>query len=204
MARILAQTLDCAGILYKNACAGSYPQGATMSTTPARIRIDAPSGDYVLTNGTSSISFKTRHMYRLGPVKGHLSVRSGNLHGVEGHCRLRRERGCRSLELHDPQPHSRRSRPLPDVPGIKKNPTWTYESSSVVQEGEDLVVKGTFTVRGNSAPVSLIIDRVEAAPNGELMIHAHGEVDRYALGVTTLRGMAARLLAFDVETRKTA
>jgi polyisoprenoid-binding protein YceI len=89
--------------------------------------------------------------------------------------------------------------------GVKKNPTWTYESNSVVQEGADLVVRGTFTVRGNSAPVSLVVDRVEATPGGELTIHAHGEVDRYALGVTTLRGMAARLLTFDLElTAKTA
>jgi polyisoprenoid-binding protein YceI len=176
-----------------------------MSTTPARIKIDAPPGDYVLTNGTSSISFKTRHMYGLGPVKGHLSVRSGNLHVVEGIA------GSGVNAVVEASSFTTRN-PIRDVHvrsrmffGIKKNPTWTYESSSVVQEGEDLVVKGTFTVRGNSAPVSLIIDRVEAAPNGELMIHAHGEVDRYALGVTTLRGMAARLLAFDVEiTAKTA
>jgi hypothetical protein len=53
--------------------------------------------------------------------------------------------------------------------------------------------------------VSLVVDRVEAAPSGELTILAHGEVDRYALGVTALRGMAARLLTFDIElTAKTA
>src|ERR1700737_742234 len=52
--------------------------------TTTKTRIDAPAGDYVLTNGSSSISFKTRHMYGLGPVKGHLSVRSGNLHVVDG------------------------------------------------------------------------------------------------------------------------
>ena len=89
--------------------------------------------------------------------------------------------------------------------GVKKSPTWTYESTSVVQEGDDLVVKGTFTVRGNSAPVSLVVDGIEAAPSGELTIHAHGEIDRYALGVRTLRGLAARLLTFQIElTAKSA
>ena len=53
-----------------------------MTTTTTRIH--APAGEYVLTNGASSISFRTRHMYGLGPVKGRLSVRSGNLHLAEG------------------------------------------------------------------------------------------------------------------------
>jgi polyisoprenoid-binding protein YceI len=170
-----------------------------MTTTPAKTTIDAPAGDYVLTNGVSSILFKTRHMYGLGRVKGQLSVRSGYLHVVEGIA------GSAVNAVVEASSFTTRN-VIRDVHvrsriflSVKKNPTWTYESTSVVQEGADLVVKGTFTVRGNSAPVSLIIDRVEAAPNGELTIHAHGEVDRYALGVTTLRGMAARLLTFDVE-----
>jgi polyisoprenoid-binding protein YceI len=170
-----------------------------MTTTPTKTRIDAPAGDYVLANGESSISFKTRHMYGLGPVKGHLSVRSGDLHVVEGIA------GSAVNAVVEASSFTTRN-PMRDVQvrsrlflSVKKNPTWTYESHSIVQEGTDLVVKGTFTVRGNSAPVSLIVDRVEAAPNGELIIQAHGEIDRYALGVTTLRGMAARLLTFDVE-----
>jgi polyisoprenoid-binding protein YceI len=174
-------------------------------TTTSKTMIDAPAGDYVLTNGSSSISFKTRHMYGLGPVKGHLSVRSGNLHVVEGiagsavHAVVE----AASFTTHNPirDLHVRSRMFL----GVNKHPTWTYESNSVVREGADVVVNGTFTVRDNSAPVSLVVDRVEATPSGELTIHAHGEVDRYALGVTTLRGVAARLLTFDIElTAKTA
>jgi polyisoprenoid-binding protein YceI len=174
-----------------------------MTTTPTETRIDAPAGDYVLTSGASSISFTTRHMYGLGRVRGHLSVRSGNLHVVEGFA------GSAVNAVVEASSFTTRN-PMRDVHvrsrlflSVKKNPTWTYESNSVVQEGADLVVKGTFTVRGNSATVSVIVDRVEAAPNGELSIYAHGEVDRYALGVTTLRGMAARLLTFDVELTAT-
>ena len=173
--------------------------------TITKTRIDAPAGDYVLTNGSSSISFKTRHMYGLGRVKGHLSVRSGNLHVVEGIAgsAVNAVVEAASFTTHNPiRDRHVRSRMFL---GVKKNPTWTYESNSVVQEGADLVVKGTFTVRGDSAPVSLMLDRVEATSSGELIINAHGEVDRYALGVTTLRGMAARLLSFDIElTAKTA
>ena len=174
-----------------------------MTTTTTKI--DAPPSDYVLAIGASSISFKTRHMYGLGPVKGQLSVRSGNLHIVEGiagsavHAVVE----ASSFATHNPirDLHVRSRMFL----GVKKHPTWTYESNSVVQEGADLVVNGTFTVRGNSAPVSIVVDRAEVAPSGELTIHAHGEIDRYALGVTRLRGMAARLLSFDIElTAKTA
>ena len=173
--------------------------------TNTKTRIHAPAGDYVLTKGTSSIAFKPRHMYGLGAVKGHLSVRSGNLHVVEGilGSGVNAVVEASSFTTHNPirDVHVRSRMFL----GVKKNPTWTYVSNSVVQEGADLVVKGTLTVRGNSAPVSLVVDRVETAPSGELTIHAHGEVDRYALGVTTLRGIAARLLTFDIElTAKTA
>jgi polyisoprenoid-binding protein YceI len=174
-------------------------------TTTNKTGIEAPAGDYVLTNGSSSVSFKTRHLYGLGPVKGHLSVRSGNLHVVEGIAGSTVDAvvEAASFTTHNPiRDLQVRSRMFL---GVKKNPTWTYESDAVVQDGADLVVSGTFTVRGNSAPVSLVVDRVEALPGSELTIHAHGEVDRYALGVTTLRGMAARLLTFEVElTAKSA
>jgi len=173
--------------------------------TVTKTRIDAPAGDYVLTNGSSSISFRTRHMYGLGSVKGPLSVRSGDLHIVEGIAgpAVNAVVEASSFTTHNPvRDRHVRSRMFL---GVKRNPTWTYESHSVVQEGADLLVKGTFTVGGNSAPVSLVVDRVEATPSCELIINAHGEVDRYALGVTTLRGMAARLLTFDIElTAKTA
>ena len=173
--------------------------------TTTQTMIDAPAGDYVLINGSSSISFKTRHMYGLGQVKGHLSVRSGDLHLVEGIAgsAVNAVVEASSFTTHNPirDLHVRSRMFL----GVKKHPSWTYESNAVVQDGADLVVKGTFTVRDNSAPVSLVVDRVEATPNGELTIHAHGEIDRYALGVKTLRGMAARLLTFDIElTAETA
>jgi polyisoprenoid-binding protein YceI len=175
-----------------------------MNTT-TKTRIDAPAGDYVLTDGSSSISFKTRHIYGLGPVKGHLSVRSGSLHVADGIAGSGVKAIIEASTFTTGNPirdlHVRSRMFL----GVKKHPTWTYESNSVAQDGADLVVNGTFTVRGASAPVSLVVDQVQAAPNGDLTIHAHGEVDRYALGVTTLRGMAARLLAFEVELKaKTA
>lgn len=173
-----------------------------MATTKSRI--EAPAGEYFLTNGASSISFKTRHMYGLGPVKGHLSVRSGTLHVADA---ISDSAVAAVIEASSFTTRN----PIRDVHvrsrmflGVKKNPTWTYESKSIVEEGDDLIVKGMLTVRGNSAPVSLVVDRVETAQSGELSIHAHGEIDRYALGVKTLRGMAARLLTFELElTAKT-
>src|SRR5260370_36824086 len=138
--------------------------------TTTKTRIDAPPGDYALTNGPASISVKPRHMSGLGPVKGHLPVRSGNLHVVEGIAgsAVNAVVEASSFTTHNPiRDRHVRSRMFL---AVKKNPTWTYESNSVVQEGADLIVKGTCTVRPNSAAVSLVVDQVEATPSEELLL----------------------------------
>ena len=110
-----------------------------MSTTTTGIH--APAGEYVLTNGASSISFKTRHMYGLGPVKGRLSVRSGNLHIVEGIA------GSAVTAVVDATSFSTRN-PVRDIHvrsglflGVKKNPSirpWGQDTSGYGRTAADL------------------------------------------------------------------
>jgi polyisoprenoid-binding protein YceI len=91
-------------------------------------------------------------MYGLGPVKGHLSGRSGSLHVADGIAGS----GVKAII----EASSFRTRnPIRDLHvrsrmflGVKKHPMWTYESNSVAQDGADLVVDGTFTVRGCQRP----------------------------------------------------
>jgi len=165
-------------------------------------KVDAPAGDYMLTGG-ANISFRTRHMFGLGPVKGRLTVQSGIIDVVQG------IKGSTVTALIDAKSFTTRN-PLRDVQvrsplflGVKRNPTFKFESTDVVQKGSDWVVLGTLTVRGKTAPVSVVLDRL-SVKDGMLHIHARGEVDRYALGVKMMKGMAARKLTFEIDSFATA
>jgi hypothetical protein len=52
-------------------------------------------------------------------------------------------------------------------------------------------------VKGHAAPVDLTIDTVTTS-GPSITLHATGEVDRHAHGVTAMKGMAARRLSFEI------
>jgi polyisoprenoid-binding protein YceI len=58
-------------------------------------------------------------------------------------------------------------------------------------------VPGYLTVKGQKAPLNITI--TEAQPVGEILkITAQARVDRYAHGVTAMKGMAGRYLDLDI------
>jgi polyisoprenoid-binding protein YceI len=79
----------------------------------------------------------------------------------------------------------------------KRHPTITFRSQTVEQADAVWRVAGQLTVKGRTAPVQLTVDRATTS-GSSLVIHATGQVDRYAHGVTTMKGMAARLLSFEI------
>jgi polyisoprenoid-binding protein YceI len=161
--------------------------------------IPVPAGRYELTE-KSTIQFRTRHMFGLGPVGGRFTVKGAAI--VVGDSPTESS----VTATIDASSFSTRN-PLRDVPvrsrlflDAKRNPTFTFQSDSVSWRDGAWHVLGTLGVRGNRTAVDLTVDQISNSRSG-LIVKAHGEVDRYALGLTAFRGMAARNLTFEVEAR---
>lgn len=76
-------------------------------------------------------------------------------------------------------------------------PHITYRAGTLTQAGGRWMLSGELTVRQVSSPVTLTIESVEPAQAG-FRVRATARIDRYALGVTAARGMAARHLDLDL------
>jgi polyisoprenoid-binding protein YceI len=154
-------------------------------------------GRYLLDPERTTITFRTRHMFGLAPVKGRFKL------------------GRAAVTIADPVEQSRveaivpsasfsTRNPLRDIQvrsllflHAKRYPTMSFQSESIEWRDGAWHVRGGLLVKRHSAPVDLTLD--EITTNGtSVRFQAHGEIDRYAHGVTAMKGMAAKTLTFVV------
>lgn len=163
--------------------------GGTATTSPRL-------GHYAIDPDRSSLSFRSRHLLGLLPVRGTFAIR------------------CGTVDVADPLPASRvrvdvdaasfrtgnagrdaavRSARFLD-PG--RHPLITFVSDGV----DTAAVSGTLTVRGVSRPAVLAVTGCEVLEDA-FTVRATTRVDRTGFGVTAARGMAARHLDLTLEVR---
>jgi len=157
--------------------------------------IEAPAlGAYRIEPGESTIAFVTRHFFGLGPVRGTFALREGVVQVadpletslVRATIDARsfdtglaaRDNAVRSAQYLDTDAH-------PDI---------TFVANGVA---ESQVLRGTLTVRGRTAPLDVRVDEVRVLGH-RLQLRAGAEVDRYAWGVTAMKGMTGRRLRFSL------
>ena len=153
-------------------------------------------GRYVIDPASSAVTFRTRHMFGLGRVRGTFAIRGGavEITGEPGEARCYAEIDAASFRTGNPQRDaSVRSARLLDT---DHHPVITFEAQRLDGTGLD----GQLTVRGVIQPAAVAVELTGAAPGG---FTARGtvNVDRTAFGVTAYRGLAARLLDLIVEIR---
>jgi hypothetical protein len=78
-----------------------------------------------------------------------------------------------------------------------RHPTISFRADGVQRHGDSRVVAGTLAVKGTSAPVELTVTDIDVKGASVVFI-ARGTIDRYALGVTTMIGVAARHPSVDI------
>jgi len=153
-------------------------------------------GRYVIDPASSTVTFRTRHMFGLGRVRGTFAIRGGAVEvtGVPGEARCYAEIDAASFRTGNPQRDTavRSARLL----GTDHHPVITFEAQRL--DGTDLT--GQLTVRGATRPAVIAAELTGAGPGG---FTARGtvQVDRTAFGVTAYRGLAARRLDLTVEIR---
>lgn len=168
--------------------------GVTISTPEAQA-IPRP-GRYEIDISSSTVTFRTRHLFGLAPVRGRFAIRAGMIDVDEPLVRssafvqidaasFRTGNGQRDDQV--------RSERLLDT---DRYPIITFRSESV----DGLALTGTLTVRNVTMPVTLSIEQTAARARW-FNVRASTRIDRNEFGVTAYRGMAGRYLDLTIEAR---
>lgn len=159
-------------------------------TTTASIQL----GRYTIDPAATTISFRTRHMFGLGPVRGTFAVHSGILDICDptADSRVHVQVDAASFRTNSRQRDaSVRSARFLDT---DRHPYITFVGESL--DGQRLT--GQLTVREATAPVTLTIERSSYAA-GAITARAKTRIDRTDFGITAQRGMAGRYLDLVIE-----
>jgi polyisoprenoid-binding protein YceI len=164
--------------------------------------IEVPAaGTYRLQPGESTISFATRHMFGLGPVRGTFALREGVVHVADpvetSTVRATIAAGSVDTGL-AARDNTVRSGQYLDT---AKHPDITFTATGVTHDG-GWVLRGTLTVRGRTEPLDVRVEEVRVL-DGALRLRATAEVDRYAWGITAMKGMTGRRLRFTLSLSAT-
>jgi polyisoprenoid-binding protein YceI len=161
----------------------------TSTTTPQL-------GRYEIDTGRSTVTFRTRHLFGLAPVRGRFAIRGGTVDVAEplAASAVHAEIDAASFHTRNPQRDaSVRSAGLLDV---ARHPVITFTSDRV--DGRELT--GTLTVRGVTRPVSLSVGPPAVSPQS-FTVRATTRIDRTEFGVTGYRGLAGRYLDLSLEVQ---
>jgi polyisoprenoid-binding protein YceI len=168
-----------------------------MHTEPQITQVP-PLGRYQVDVSRSSVRFRTRHMFGLGPVRGTFAIRSGFVDIAEplADSAVHAEIDTASFTTgNQPRDQNVLSARFLDP---DRFPVIAFRDGVVSADGR--TVDGTLTVREVSRPVSLSLGPVTLAERS-FTASATVRVDRTEFGVTAMRGLAGRYLDLTVEVR---
>jgi polyisoprenoid-binding protein YceI len=155
-------------------------------------------GLYRIEPTTSSVTFKTCHLFGVGRVRGSFELKDGEIHvadPVSGSWAEARVSTASFQTGNSARDSAVLSRRLLDA---CEHPSITFTSTALDSANEAWALHGQLTVCGTTAPLDLEIDELEATTAG-LRLRATCRVDRYAFGVTKAKGWAGRYLQLCVE-----
>jgi polyisoprenoid-binding protein YceI len=164
----------------------------SIPATPATPQL----GRYEIDPGSSRISFRTRHLFGLAPVRGTFAIRSGIVDVAEpvAQSRIHAEIDAASFRTSNPVRDTRvKSARFLDA---QRYPVLTFSAQHV--DLESRVIDGTLTVGEVSRPVSLAVSEFDTTRRS-LTARGSAVIDRFDFGLTAARGLAGRRLDLSVE-----
>jgi polyisoprenoid-binding protein YceI len=174
-------------------------------------------GRYEIDTAGSTVTFRTRHLFGLAPVRGTFAIRTGRIDIAEpfADSSICAEIEAASFRTRNGQrDHAVRSARFLDA---VRNPLITFRSEGIDHSVLLLAlgratplqppaasqaprVSGALTVRGVTRPVSLAVELADVSPRS-FTARATTRVDRTEFGVTASRGLAGRFLDLSLEVR---
>lgn len=168
---------------------------------PGQVAIPEP-GEYRLDPEASKITFKTRHMFGLAPVHGTFRLGDGTVRVAdpveESSARL-----TIPASSFDTGTSARDKTVLSGTYlDVERHPTISFASTGL-ERGDAWVLHGVLTVCGESRDIDVSVEQAQVS-DGAVTVRAHSRVDRYAFGLTAMKGMTGRYLnlTFEVVARK--
>jgi len=153
-----------------------------------------PAGRYLVDPAGSTVAFTTRHMFGLGGVRGAFTVTGGEITVSGDHVEALGTVDAASIDTGNPQRDRKvRSRTLLDA---DTHPQITLHAAGDLPGP----VPGELTARGGAAPVSVVVVEATEA-GGVLTARLTTSVDRYAHGITAMKGITGRRLELEMTAR---
>jgi len=153
-------------------------------------------GRYEIDTGGSAVTFRTRHLFGLAPVRGTFAIRTGTIDVAEplADSFAYAEIEAASFRTGNGQRDGvvRSARFL----DAGRHPLLTFRSEGI----DHSVLTGALTVRGVTRPVSLAVELADVSPRS-FTARAATRIDRTEFGVTASRGLAGRYLEVSLEVR---
>jgi polyisoprenoid-binding protein YceI len=164
---------------------------STAATAAARIQ----PGHYDIDPGRSTVTFGTRHLFGLAPVRGTFAIRRGAVDVIEPFAESAIYAEIETASFHTGNPMRNQAVLSRRFLDAGTHPVITFSSEHLDQAAG--VVSGTLTVRGVQRPVSLSVTPREVS-GGRLTARAATRIDRREFGITRARGLAGRYLNLSV------
>jgi polyisoprenoid-binding protein YceI len=172
-----------------------------MQTTHALTSIQT--GSYDIDPERTTIRFRTRHMFGLGPVRGTFAIRSGAASVTDplDGSTIYAEIEAASFRTGNPQRDRtvllRRHLDATRYPVITFAAQGTDPAAAQGTDPAAGTIGGTLTVRGAERPVTLTVTSAEQA-GAEIAVTATMHIDRFEFGLTAMRGLAGRYLDLEL------
>ncbi len=157
-----------------------------------------PPGTYRVDPTRSSVRYSGRHMFGLGGVLASFAVASGTIEVTDptsaSSVRLSIDPATFTSDKTRRDEHVK-SKALLDV---ENYPQISFRSTAMRADGDQWLVMGDVTAHGSTQPVEVTVDRATASET-DVTVHAVAQLDRYAFGVTGVKGMAGRQLTLEFD-----
>jgi polyisoprenoid-binding protein YceI len=156
-------------------------------------------GKYRIDPERSRVGYSSKHMFGLGTVHAAFSVTSGDLEVADPVTNSKVSVIVDAASFTSDSAKRDRDVKSKGLLNVATYPEITFTSSEVRTDGGRWVVLGVVTAHGTTAPVEVIIDRINR-DGDDLVIQGRVEhIDRLALGVTGSRGMVGRYLDLEMD-----
>jgi polyisoprenoid-binding protein YceI len=155
-------------------------------------------GRYEIDASQSRVTFRTRHMFGLGPVRGTFAIRSGTADIAEPLADSAIDAEIDTASFRSGNRQRDQSVLSAQFLDADRFPVIAFRNGLVSADGR--TVSGTLTVREISRPVSLSISQV-AMTGQSFTATATVRVDRTEFGLTAMPGLAGRYLDLTLEVR---
>lgn len=159
-------------------------------------------GDYHVDPSQSKISFTTRHMFGLAAVQGTFDLREGHIYVAknEADSSARAVIATSSIRTgNTTRDNAVRSAAYLDA---EQYPDITFVATKLANIQGHQELRGSLKAHGQARPLNVQIESLHMA-GSQLIIKATATVDRYAHGVTKMKGMAARYLKLQLDITAT-